>query len=203
MSFVNKILQNTRRPHGFWGRMILRGMNRGHARMARWGMSKLQWQPWWTVLDVGCGGGANLIEILRRCHKGKAYGIDISPESVAFARKTNKASLGSCCFVEQGSACSLPFGDGMFNCVTAFETIYFWEDLGRAFREVRRVLCEDGCFLVCCEAGDPESTVWTSRIEGMRVYSAAELERKMMLCGFSDVETHCGDKDEICVIGRK
>ena len=38
-SFINKILQNTRKPEGFWGRIILRGMNKGHAPLAKWGMS--------------------------------------------------------------------------------------------------------------------------------------------------------------------
>lgn len=29
-NFINRVLQNTRRPEGFWGRMILSGMNKGH-----------------------------------------------------------------------------------------------------------------------------------------------------------------------------
>ena len=55
--FVSKILQNFRKPEGFFGRMILWGMNTGHASLAQWGMSCLQWQPEWSVLDIGCGGG--------------------------------------------------------------------------------------------------------------------------------------------------
>lgn len=56
--FVSSILQNFRKPEGFFGRMILWGMNTGHASLAQWGMSCLQWQPEWSVLDIGCGGGA-------------------------------------------------------------------------------------------------------------------------------------------------
>ena len=93
--FVSRILQNFRKPEGFFGRMILWGMNTGHASLAQWGMSCLQWQPEWSVLDIGCGGGANLLQILQRCPQGKAYGIDISPESVTFARKKNKKYLGT------------------------------------------------------------------------------------------------------------
>lgn len=89
--FVSKILQNFRKPEGFFGRMILWGMNTGHASLAQWGMSCLQWQPEWSVLDIGCGGGANLLQILQRCPQGKAYGIDISSESVTFARKKIKS----------------------------------------------------------------------------------------------------------------
>lgn len=41
-SFINKILQNTRKPEGFFGRLVLRGMNRGHASLARWGMGCME-----------------------------------------------------------------------------------------------------------------------------------------------------------------
>lgn len=106
--FVSKILQNFRKPEGFFGRMILWGMNTGHASLAQWGMSCLQWQPEWSVLDIGCGGGANLLQILQRCPQGKAYGIDISSESVTFARKKNKKYLGTRCFIEQEESTDFP-----------------------------------------------------------------------------------------------
>lgn len=49
---LNSILQNTSCPKGFWGRMILWGMNRFHASLARRGMKQVNWQPQWTVLDI-------------------------------------------------------------------------------------------------------------------------------------------------------
>ena len=42
-SLFKKILQNTQKPQGFLGKMMLFGMNRGHARLAEWGMSHLEW----------------------------------------------------------------------------------------------------------------------------------------------------------------
>ena len=45
------------------------------------------------VLDVGCGGGANLAVLLKRCQKGKADGQDHSAESVAASRKKNDKDL--------------------------------------------------------------------------------------------------------------
>ena len=68
-SFINKILQQTRKPEGFFGRMILRGMNMGHSKLSLWGMSQLNWQANWNVLDIGCGGGANLEKMLEYCPK--------------------------------------------------------------------------------------------------------------------------------------
>lgn len=44
-NFINRILQNTRKPQGFWGRMILRSMNTGHAPLAAWAFTHLDWCP--------------------------------------------------------------------------------------------------------------------------------------------------------------
>lgn len=87
--------------------MILRGMNRFHAPLAEWGLSHVRWEARWTVLDVGCGGGANIARMLKLCPEGKVYGIDVSDESVDFARKHNCTSLDRRCFISQGNVCWL------------------------------------------------------------------------------------------------
>ena len=131
-SFLNDILQNTSCPQGFWGRMILRGMNCFHASLAHRGMKQVDWRPEWNVLDIGCGGGANVKRLLKLCPQGKVYGMDLSEESVAFARRHNAGELDRRCFIQQGDVCSLPYGDGAFDAVTAFETVYFWSSVSKA-----------------------------------------------------------------------
>lgn len=202
-SFIDTLFQNARKPKGFLGRLVLRGMNCGHAPLARWGLSFLAWQPAWSVLDIGCGGGANLSEVLRRCPEGKAYGVDPSPESVRFARRKNRKFFGTRCFVEQGTADRIPADDGMFDAVTAFETVYFWGDLPRAFAEVNRVLRTGGYFLICCEAGDPSNEVWTSRIGGMVIHPAEELEKRLTETGFGNIAVHRRKKESICIVAQK
>ena len=59
---IRRCLQNTRKPEGFLGRMMLRGMNGGHTPSATGGLSR--------VLDIGCGGGANIARLLRLCPQG-------------------------------------------------------------------------------------------------------------------------------------
>lgn len=202
-SIINRILQNTRKPNGFFGRLILRGMNQGHAGLSKWGMSCLTWRPEWSVLDVGCGGGANLAQLLKRCPDGKVFGVDFSAESVAFAQKKNKKVLGTRCFVEQGSADELPYEDGKFNAVTAFETVYFWGDLHRAFSEVARVLKADGYFLICCEMSDPDNEMWSSRIDGMVVHSAEELDSILSKTGFTNTAIYRQKEEHLCIVAQK
>ena len=59
---MKSIFQNTRKPEGFWGRMILRGMNRGHAPLSAWGMTYLRAAENARILDIGCGGAATAFE---------------------------------------------------------------------------------------------------------------------------------------------
>ena len=183
--------------------MVLRGMNRFHASLARRGMRQVDWQPEWNVLDIGCGGGADLKRLLKLCPQGRVYGIDLSEESVAFARRHNAGELDRRCFIRQGDVCSLPYGDGAFDAVTAFETVYFWRPVGKALGEVFRVLRKGGCFLIGLEAGDPElGRMWTERIGGMTVYGAEELKCLLSRAGFSDIRA-IRAKEELHIVARK
>lgn len=202
-NFLNRVLQNTSCPQGFWGRMILRGMNCFHASLANRSMKQVEWQPEWTVLDIGCGGGANLKRILKLCPKGKIYGIDLSEESVAFAKKYNAKHLDKRCFIRQGNVCSLPYEDDFFDVVTAFETVYFWSPITMALDEVIRVLRKGGCFLICLEASNPEiGKMWTKRITGMVIYTADELKQLLFEAGFSSVRA-IQKKEELHIIAHK
>ena len=154
-NIIHKLFHNLKKPEGFWGRVILREMNKRHTLLSECGMSHMVWNKEWNVLDIGCGGGANLTQLMHRCPQGKAYGIDISPESVLFAQKKNKKYLSTRCFIEQGTVDTLPYTHEMFDVVTAFETVYFWNDLPKAFTEVTRILKRNGHFLICCELNNP------------------------------------------------
>lgn len=183
--------------------MILRGMNRFHASLAHRGMKQVEWQPDWTVLDIGCGGGANLKHLLKLCPQGRIYGMDLSEESVAFAKKYNAGYLDRRCFIRQGDVCFLPYGDGLFDAVTAFETVYFWSPVKTALAEVARVLRKGGCFLISLETSDPKtSEMWTKRIAGMTVYTSGNLKQLLLEAGFSSVKT-INEKEELHIIAYK
>ena len=52
--------QNTCKPSGLGGRLMVKMMNSGHAKLADWGFSQIQAKADARVLDAGCGGGANV-----------------------------------------------------------------------------------------------------------------------------------------------
>ena len=59
--------ENTRKPVGFGGKIMVAMMNFGHSAMAEWGLRFLQSAPDAMVLDCGCGGGANIKTLLKLC----------------------------------------------------------------------------------------------------------------------------------------
>ena len=140
--------ENTRKPAGIGGRLMVSMMNTGHRALAGWGMEFLPLAPDARVLDCGCGGGANIRELLRKCPQGIVKGIDYSAVSVKKARGLNeKAVQEGRCVIWQGNVERIIFADAWFDAVTAFETVYFWPDLPGCFREVRRVLKPGRIFL--------------------------------------------------------
>lgn len=54
MNLLSKIFSNTRKPEGFFGKMMVNGMNGGgHAAMANWALSSLQINEDSRILDIG------------------------------------------------------------------------------------------------------------------------------------------------------
>ena len=85
--------QNTCKPSGLGGRLMVKMMNSGHAKLADWGFSQIQAKADARVLDAGCGGGANVAVWLKQCPKGRVTGMDYSEISVAETRKINDAAI--------------------------------------------------------------------------------------------------------------
>ena len=141
--------ENTRKPVGLGGKIMVAMMNLGHSPVARWGLHFLELTPDARVLDCGCGGGANIKRLLKKCPHGVVKGIDYSPVSVEKTRKLNRIAIQEGrCAVLQGSVADMVFEDSYFDAATAFETVYFWPDLPRCFREVWRVLKPGGRLVV-------------------------------------------------------
>lgn len=52
--------ENTRKPVGLGGKLMVAMINLGHSPVARWGLRFLRLAPNAKVLDYGCGGGAGI-----------------------------------------------------------------------------------------------------------------------------------------------
>ena len=198
--------ENTRKPVGFGGKIMVAMMNSGHGAMADWGFKYITIPTDGTILDAGCGGGANIKKLLEKCPQGCVKGIDYSEVSVEKSRKVNaKAIKEGRCQVLQASVAELPFDENNFDLVTAFETIYFWPGLVDCFREVYRVAKPGGTFLICNESNGEtnKDDKWVEKIGGMTIYNAAQILTALNQAGFIDAKAHKNGKGWICVTARK
>lgn len=193
-------IDNAKKPKGILGRIMLTRMNRGtHARLAEWALGLFDQGE--MTLDVGCGGGANIARMLAR--GGKVYGLDYSPVSVSkSARHNRKAVKAGRCEIVRGDVTAMPFDNGAFDTVTAFETVYFWQPIDAAFAEVFRVLKEGGRFGVFNDADGSGEPSGNAKKLNLRIYTPEELTELMKGAGFDGVETHRNGKF-IAVIGKK
>ena len=199
-------LKNTRKPAGLGGKIMVVMMNFGHSAMAEWGAALFAACPGCMVLDCGCGGGANIKTLLKLCPNGKVQGIDYSAVSVEKARKVNAGAIAEGrCNVQQASVAELPFEAEQFDVATAFETVYFWPELAQNFREVYRVLKPGGTFFICNEANGEtaKDDKWTQIINGMTIYTDADLKVYLEQAEFCKIQSHKNKKGWLCVTAQK
>ena len=189
MGLLKTFFTNCAHPQGRMGRAMLKFMNWSHAPLTNWGLSLVEIQDGWTMLDIGCGGGATLQRLLKRSKNGTVYGIDISEESVAKARAVNADVLNKQVFIRQGSAEKLPYKNESFDLVTAVETVYFWPNLPNCLQEVRRVLKPGGHFVIMVEVADEDSK-WTRLVDGMTAYPPEQLKAMLDDADFIQTTFH-------------
>ena len=189
-------------PKGFLGKIILFGMNKAHTGISTWAMSKYNWGYETKVLDIGCGGGINMKRMIDLTTNGMVAGIDISEEGLKKTRKVNAKTHKSLLSAKYGSAEDIPHDSGYFDIVTAFETVYFWNDLPKAFSEVMRVLKPGGTFMVVNAVSDPDK-FWSKAIDGMNVRTPEVLREYMSESGFINLMTHRKHKKWVCILAKK
>lgn len=199
--------ENTRKPQGFGGKIMVKMMNSGHSKLAKWGFTIIYAKSNAKVLDIGCGGGANIANWLAKCTNGHVTGIDYSKVSVEESKKLNAIAIkqGKCDIV-YGDVSSMPFDNKTFDCVSAFETVYFWPDLEKCFAEVNRVMKIGGTFLICNESDgtNPKDEKWAKKIGGMKIYNEEQLHTALEKAWFCNIKSYVNAKKHwLCIVANK
>jgi arsenite methyltransferase len=102
-------------------------------------------QPGETVLDLGSGGGIDVLLSARRVGPaGKAYGLDMTDEMLALARENQrKAGIENAEFLK-GEMENIPLPEGTVDVIVSNCVVNLSADKDRVFSEALRVLKPGG-----------------------------------------------------------
>lgn len=207
MGLFKKFVSQTRKPEGILGKIMVGGMNGGHAKMADWGMSHLHTIGPKEIVELGCGGGRNAGELMRRYPGAFVTAVDYSDISVGKSKEYNKAMIeAGRCVVKQGDVSKLDLPEEKFDLATAFETIYFWPGIEKCFAQVSKVLKPGAKFLIVNEADgiDEASLKYEKIIDGMKCHTIEAITAALESAGFSQVVSdHHDSKPWITVVATK
>jgi ubiquinone/menaquinone biosynthesis C-methylase UbiE len=172
-------------------------MNISHALLAEWGLSHIKLKKNMTILDIGCGGGANINHFAQIVTSGRVFGIDYSPTSVKVSKEVNKKYIEEGIVeIRESSVSSLPFEDKTFDVVSGFEASYFWPDLINDLKEIHRVLKINGVLLLVnegykCENKEIRKVVenW-AKLGDFKLHSPEEYRDFLTKAGFSEIDVY-------------
>jgi ubiquinone/menaquinone biosynthesis C-methylase UbiE len=151
---------------------------RGRRRILRQLLSTLPLPPKQDcrVLDVGCGTGANAVEL--RAIARRVYGVDAASLPLGLGQGNHDLRI-------RGDAQQLPFADASFDLVVALDVLEHLDDDDVAAQELARVLQARGALIVFVPAF---MLLWGLQDEvsqHRRRYRRRQLQRLLQRAGFT------------------
>ena len=155
----------------------------------------LSLEPGQTVLDLGSGGGIDVLLSAKRVGPaGKVYGLDMTDEMLALARENQRKAGATNVEFLKGSIEAIPLPDNSVDVIISNCVINLSSDKDAVLREAFRVLKPGGRFAVSdvVVRGEVPTDVrrsmelWVGCIAG--ALEDREYETKLRAAGFEHVE---------------
>lgn len=146
--FYRHLLQQSKQPSGFIGVLMMRLWNRVYLPLVAWSVHLLPTQKYQRILDVGVGNGVSTDYLQEKFPASEVWGIDISPEAIAQARKNSRYPTIN---FETKDVTNLGLPTEKFDLICAFQNHFHWDNLDLGLLELKRVLTPDGKIILACE----------------------------------------------------
>jgi ubiquinone/menaquinone biosynthesis C-methylase UbiE len=151
MGLIEVLVRQSGKPSGVLGWIMIKIMDHVDSGLNSWILHKINY-PKGSALEIGCGGGETIFNLLNSNQLNYIIGIDHSMDSVNIARKKNVS------FIEkeradiiQGNVNELPFAQNYFDIIIAVRSHYFWDNYEKSFAEIYRTLKQGGKIFIFSE----------------------------------------------------
>lgn len=141
-----------------------------------------------SVLDVGCGNGWLVRELLKR-GVNSGTGLDISPEMIAVANQASQFGARENYLVGNGESIDLP--DASIDCITNIESLYYYPKPEAALKEWARITRPGGQLAMMMDLYEenPATHNWIEALDvSVRLFSMKELQILLESNGWMDVK---------------
>jgi ubiquinone/menaquinone biosynthesis C-methylase UbiE len=101
--------------------------------------------PW--LLEIGMGSGVFLPELARHCEK--LFACDIHNNYGHITKLLERYKVTNCEVSHQDIEAT-DYPDNFFDAVVAVSVLEFVKDIGKALREINRIMKNDGVFITIC-----------------------------------------------------
>jgi len=148
-----------------------------------------------SLLDLGCGTGLELDEILKRMPDLDITGIDLTPAMLnKLKQKHPDKSLHLIC----GDYFDVPFGFANYECIISFQTMHhFSHELKiELYKKIKQALTEDGIYIEC------DYMVEKQEDEDFYYAENARIRKELKLSGneFYHYDTPCTITNQIAML---
>ena len=127
------------------------------------------------ILDIGCGTGKN-IEVFSKI--GPTFGVDKSPEAIAYCRKRGLKT------VTLGSVESTGLKSNFFDVITLLDVLEHTDD-NETLKEIYRILRPGGLLIITVPAFKFLWSKWDKVLQHKRRYSKKSLEKLLQSYQFA------------------
>ena len=141
--------KQSRKPSGFFGKIVTRFMEKQNHEFYEKIINELEFKNGNKIFEIGYGTGYGINIIANRYSDCFISGIDFSDLMYSTAKKRNQK------YIDQGIV-KLSHGDLLtvepnndkYDKIFCINVIYFWDDLNQAFNRIYKMLSDDGVYCI-------------------------------------------------------
>lgn len=194
------LVRQCENPSGLWGFIAAIIMNYTHRELHEWGLKYLSISENDILLDVCCGDGALIKKVNQNIILKKTIGIDKSPLMISIAKLLNRNLIESGnVVISLDNISKMSLRRESINVVTAFECIYFLDNIKKVFELVFSILKKEGKLLIVNEVYENQSyfdicNKWKIAMD-IKIYSPQKIAQILEISGFSKVDYFFNDRN--------